>query len=631
MAGHKSWARVLVRGAVLGASFGLASSTVQVLLLTVGKMRVGVGVPTTSMATAIALETALGLALGACLAPLLRLRTGDHGHLAAVLAAWAGLGVIAGLPELALHLLLLTAPWITAAALVYAGRFLAQHRPRLLPAIGAAAVIATLALPRVSGAAPSVSEARAQPRSGAPDVVLIVADTVRADHLGAWGYDRPTSPTVDRLAREGTMFADATSPATWSLPSHASLFTGRFPSAHGAHAEHRYLSPEHPTLAEALRDAGYETRSFTSNPWISDGLGLTRGFSWSDSAWDDGDMGRSQIHVFRVLDRFGFGATDKGGAEVVAGFERWAADAPRGRPAFAFVNLVEAHFPYHQIPERFLERFSDAERAELRALSQRLLEAQFGGEPPPPESSAAMATDMYDAGVAYTDHLIGRIVRALRERGSLDDTVLVVLADHGELLGEHGAFGHGHSLHEPELRVPLLVRYPARVPAGLRVDTPVSTAAVASTIAELAGLPALAGAQVPSLVPTIERGEPAGPVIAERHAGDAATARAATLERGSPLMRSDVRFRAYRSGSWKLVEASDGSTHLFDLAADPEERHDLARARPSETARLAAELAAHCARLHLPALSSDGVAPAAPPAPIDPDTAERLRALGYAE
>ena len=628
MTSEKSLREVLSRGALAGASFGLASSTVEVFLLTVGKIRVGVGVPTASMATSIALETALGLALGVLASPLLRVRRGELAHLGAVLLAWAGLGVLAGIPDLALHRALLIIPWAVAPLLVVAGRRLARKKRWLPPLVAGVGLAGTLIAPSLASLDSSELRAdRPAARSGAPDVVLVVLDTVRADHVSAYGYGRPTTPVFDSLAREGALFLDATAPATWSLPSHASLFSGQFPSSHGAHGEHRFLEPDVPTLAERLAAAGYETRCFTSNPWITDSLGLTRGFAWTDGAFHEGHMGRTQLHGFRLLDRLGLGPADKGGARVADNFEHWAASArDGGAPTFAFVNLVEAHFFYHQVPERFLARFTSGDRGELRALSLRLLEAQFGGEPPDPTTSAGPATDMYDAGVAYADHLLGRVVGALRERGTLDRTVLVVLSDHGELLGEHGGWGHGNSVLEPEVRVPLLVRFPARVRSGMRVREPVSTVGVAATIADLSGIGAPGGMQVGSLVasPDVTL---AGPVIAERYAGDTATARAESLERASALMRSDVRLRAYRSGQWKLVQGSDGSIHLFDVAEDPGELHDRSAQDPATVRRLRTELATWRAALGIPSLG--GEPSDATPAPLDPETRNRLRALGY--
>jgi arylsulfatase A-like enzyme len=235
---------------------------------------------------------------------------------------------------------------------------------------------------------------------------------------------------------------------------------------------------------------------------------------------------------------------------------------------------------------------------------------------------------MYDAGVLYADSLLGRVVEALRRRGSLDRTILVVLADHGELLGEHGEFGHGRSLYEPALRVPLLVRYPPRVPPGVRVATPVSTVGVPATVLDLAEVATGAPLQVGSLLPAVAGRAAGGPVIAEQYAADLLGGAGADGS-GDPLVRRGARFRAYRAGSLKLVETVPGAPVLFDLAADPAERRNLARADGAMLARLRGELETVRQALGLPALDAPVGGPAAPV--LDPAARERLRALGYAE
>jgi arylsulfatase A-like enzyme len=505
-------------------------------------------------------------------------------------------------------------PWLAAALglFVFTG------------AVAAPAVYLGATTPR---AAPRVARTPAPP--GAPDVVLVVLDTVRADHVSAYGYGRPTTPNFDALAAGGALFLDATAPATWSLPSHASLFTGRFVSAHGAHDEHKFLDPGPPTLAEVLAAAGWDTRCFTANAWISDGLGLTRGFAWQDGAWREANIAHGFQFVYRLLDRLGWHTTDKGGSDAARHFEDWLAARPAGDPpAFTFLNFIEAHFPYHMLPDDYLGRFSPLPRDALRRLSLRLMVAQFGAEAVDPAEAAAPATAMYDAGILYADHLLGRVVEALRRRGTLDRTILVVLADHGELLGEHGEFGHGHSLYQVGLRVPLLVRYPPRVAPGTRVATPVSTVGVYATVLELAGLRAPAPVDVGSLLPALA-GRPAGwPIISEQYEAMLGSAPGGGPE--DPLMRRDRRYRALREDEWKLVEASDGSSWLFDLADDPLETRDRSRDEPQRAASLRLVLRSLAANLHLPAL--DGSVSRPPmAAAVDPAARQRLRALGYVE
>jgi arylsulfatase A-like enzyme len=623
---------IVVRALGIGAAFGLAASTVDLwlILVPVVERRFGPG-PRFMLETA-ALEIALCALLGIVAAPLLRLRRGTLLHVATLALAWAGLAKWVELDS-ALFARVQFVPPVIGALLLGLGLWLGRSRTWVPVAAGLAAlaggVVAPDAYLRITTPAVAATASLPSPAEGAPDIVLIVLDTVRAQNLSTYGYARPTSPTIDALAREGALFLDATSPSTWSLASHASLFTGRYPSGHGAHMENRFLDGRFPTLADVLASRGYETRCFTANPWISDGLGLTRGFAWQDPSWKSGGAGRLFAFIHRLLARFGVEAEDKGGGVVTSNFADWVRERPGdGRPTFVFLNFIEAHFPYHQLPDEYLTRFTTRSRADLREISLELVAAQFGGRLRNPASVVAPALDMYDGGIVYSDHLLGRVVDALRKRGTLDHTILVVLSDHGEVFGEHGDFfGHGPSLYEPMIRVPLLVRYPPTVPGGVRVERPVSTVGVYATILDLAGIPPPPTLHVGSLVPVIAGGAGGGPVLSERHKATGMLPRRPEIGPSDPLMQIDQRFRAYRSGNWKLIETSGSETFLFDVVADPSEKRNLAGKQPAEVARLAASLARVRAEIGLPAIDATLEAGASPD--LDPDTTERLRELGY--
>jgi arylsulfatase A-like enzyme len=628
---------LLRRALVQALAFGLVVAAVGVWLQMIGFVERRMGASLSMMLQTCALEVALAIVLGLLALPLLLLRGGRVFHVLAMALAWYGLerSVSLGSPLLAQLEVMQPAG---AALLALLGLLLAR-RWRALPwGLGALLLAAGLAAPGVylRLTTPEQKPLGALPPApaGAPDVVLAVLDTVRADNLSTYGYGRPTAATLDALAREGALFLDATSPSTWSLPSHASLFTGRYPSSHGAHGEHRFLDDRFPTLAEALAKSGYETLCFTANPWISDGLGLTRGFRYQDeSLLAHGGAGRGFSFIHRLLDRFGLQDTDKGGSLVAASFEEWARERPADaeRPAFVFLNFIEAHFPYHQLPHDDLYRFTDLPYSTLRAISLDLMGQQFGGKGRSVEEASAPARDMYDGGVFHSSDLLGRVVEALRARGTLDRTLLVVLADHGEILGERGGhFGHGPSFYQESVGVPLLLRYPPRIPAGARVATPVSTLAVFATVFDLAGLAAPPTLQVGSLraLATREAEQGGGPIFAELHPlpGRAFEEQAAR----DPQMHTDRRYRLFREGSLKLVTSSKGDALLYDLSADPRETRDLAAERPADLARMQARLAAVSAEIGLPALDAplagDGGAPE-----MDEATREQLRALGYAE
>ena len=626
----------VMRGLLSGLAFGLAAAITEVWLGLIPTLSRGFGAGPAFSARVALWMIALGVLLGLAAAPVLALRAGRWLHLLTMSLLLYGLARWVALDSPIFAPMEWTLP-LAAGVLASLGLGLAGRRPRLPWAIGAVALGAGLFAAPVAlwATRPAIVRRAELPPApaNAPDVVLVVLDTVRASSVSTYGYERSTSPAMERLAREGALFSDATSPSTWSLPSHASLFTGRYPSSHGAHAEHRYLDDRFPTLAEVLEGNGYETFCITANAWISDGLGLTRGFGYQDeSLRAQGGAGRGFSFVHRLLDRLGLQDADKGGATVATRFEEWAQARPAAaeRPAFVFLNFIEAHFPYHQLPREHLFRYTGRSYAELRGISIDLLGAQFGGPGREADEVREPTRAMYDGGVGYTSELLGRVVDALRARGTLDRTVLVVLADHGEVLGERGGFfGHGPTLYQESVGVPLLVRYPPTVPMGVRVDAPVSTLGVFATIVDLAGLAPPPTLQVKSLRPFLAgaAGAP-GPILSELHAAEEMGG--GRVGSSDPQMWGDRRYRLLRVGDLKLVTSSKGDALLYDLGTDPLESRDLAAERPQDLARMQERLSAAEAELGLSAIDAPlAVGEDAPE--LDETTRERLRALGYAE
>jgi arylsulfatase A-like enzyme len=293
-----------------------------------------------------------------------------------------------------------------------------------------------------------------------------------------------------------------------------------------------------------------------------------------------------------------------------------------------FLNFLEAHFPYHELPPDYRDRYTRRPLSELRRISMDLMAQQFGGPDQDLAVVAEPARDLYDGGVRYTDELLRRVVEALRARGTLDRTVLVVMADHGEVLGEHGKFfGHGPSLYQDVVHVPLYLRGPGRVPAGVRVAAPVTTLAIFATVLELLDLEPPPTLQAGSLLPLLDGASAsaaADPILSEMVAfgqgGD----------RDDPQMQSTVHLRALRVGRWKVVATSDGRHLLYDLETDPEETRDRAAEHPEQLAALAGRLESARAELGLPPLDQIGSAGEAAPE-LDPATQQRLRELGYVE
>jgi arylsulfatase A-like enzyme len=549
------------------------------------------------------------------------------------------------------------APSVVAFVFFAIGRLIWKKSPIAVGVISATLASLLMALPIVIDGqreALEVKGEQGEAPDGAPDVLFIVMDTVRAQSTSVNGYERPTTPTLEALATEGAVFLDATAPATWSLPAHAALFTGTFPSYNNANGETRYLDGTLPTLAETLVQSGWESYAFSANPHISDSFGLTRGFQHNDKAWMAGTSGRNFSFIYRLVDAVGLGGVDdKGGAVVIGNIERWMSGREADdRPAFVFVNFLEAHFPFRQLPEAYRNAYQNADMNTLREIDQIAFGVQFGRQLTDAEMAQVHEPliDLYDGGVQYTDFLVGEVIRIWRDSGRLDDTIVVVLADHGEVVGEHGAFGHVTPLVEEDLRVPMVYRFPARIPGGTRITEPVSTLGTFATLLDLAGLPPSPFHQVGSLTPgfappapppepepepegepvegdeadpaaVVEEPEPINPlaelgkpIIAERFEEEMLAARFApgTANGTGPLVNPRGRYRTYRSGHMKLVQHTEDGSFLFDLNADPGELKDVFETDTTARARLTRELEDLRLELPLPELDAEITPPEMP-------------------
>jgi arylsulfatase A-like enzyme len=324
-------------------------------------------------------------------------------------------------------------------------------------------------------------------RAGAPNLLLITLDTVRADHLSLYGYSRKTAPRLEEYARRGVAFDGAIATTSWTLPSHASMFTGHFPSEifHGTmrvfhNAWEKPMDAALPTLAEYLDQHGYRTGGFVANWTFCDRLyGLARGFA----DYQEYNLGLEQIiksaYFPRILGtwvgerldpRMDLARSD--GLTVNRQFLDWLAGV-KGRPFFAFLNYMDSHDPYHP-PLPFAGRFAThGERPEESADGERT-----------PAQVAADGDD-YDCCLAALDDYVGELLDELDRRGILDQTVTIITGDHGEHFGEHSYFSHGQTLYMPVIHVPLLVLSPQRVPAGVRVRGPASLRDLPATIVDL--------------------------------------------------------------------------------------------------------------------------------------------------
>jgi arylsulfatase A-like enzyme len=421
-----------------------------------------------------------------------------------------------------------------------------------------------------------VRELRAQPDAREPErvnVVVVAADALRRDHLSLYGYERPTSPELDRFAADALVFERAFAQAPSTKPAIASLFTSRFPSQHRAIDNEDALDPSLPTLAELLQRAGYRTGAFVENPIIGAEFGYQRGFEdWAQDA-------RRHRKRARASERM---------QDIDGAIALWLG-RHRREPFFLYLHFIDPHSPY-AAPPPYLGRFGAGE------VDERTLKV---GDAPRGDEREAQAS--YDEEISYIDARFGALIAQLRELGLLDSTAVVFLADHGEGFGEHGYIHHSRSVYSDLVDIPLVIRFPARVASG-RSDRLTQHVDLAPTILDLVGIEAPPGFEGTSLLvpPDAERS-----LFIEHLRGGWGT-----------------RQRAVVRGRHKLVRDLDsGRVELFDIASDPHDRHDLLPRADAQLVReLTAQLDAHAAR---------ATGAPAPQVPLTDETRSALEALGY--
>jgi arylsulfatase A-like enzyme len=401
--------------------------------------------------------------------------------------------------------------------------------------------------------------------AGAPNVLLIVLDTVRAKSLSLYGYNRGTTPQLEQLAKAGVVFERALSTSSWTLPAHATMFTGRYPRELSAD----WLTPldgTYPTLAEVFGSHGYVTAGFVANLlYCTYETGLARGFvHYEDypvslgmivrSSWLARTMAEGILNMIgsrRELVR-------KTAEDVNEDFLDWLSQN-HGRPFFAFLNYMDAHAPY--LPPKPFDIMFGPQRARPDVSVRRTWSAQ----------EIQVEQDAYDGSIAYLDHQLGLLFGELQKRGLLGNTLVVITSDHGEQFGEHGLFDHGNSLYRPLLHVPLVISFPSRLPASERVREPVTLRDLPATISDIIKLPG--GPRFPgkSLARYWEKvsdvNQPATPLLS-------AVSKAINMPDWLPVMKGDM--TSLIANGFHYIRNGDGREELYDFDKDPAEKNDLA-------------------------------------------------------
>jgi arylsulfatase A-like enzyme len=496
-------------------------------------------------------------------------------------------------------------------------------------------------------------------RQARPNIIIVLLDTLRADHLSCYGHSRRTSPCIDRIAEQGALYERAISPAAWTPPAHASLFTGSYPSRHGVDRGSLVLNPELTPLPEALRRHGYRTFGASSNYWLSRETCFDRGFDHFVHSWQvtqttgtNAPLQRQQRkndlrletrntglrhflgnsinsfyeHATQTLRR-SFHAYDDGAWRVNRQVKRWVAEWKRAeQPFFAFLHYMEPHIRY-SAPGRYRTMHVPAGMDDRRIDQVNQDPWRYlTGHAEMSEEDFTILSALYDGEISYVDHRVGQLYELLQAEGLLRNTVLIITSDHGENLGDHQLMDHAYCLYDTLVHVPLIIHAPGEFPSGQRIGQQVQTLDLFPTLLRLAGVrdgeavwkqvqgQNLFSSEVRSVAERLALAEylepqPALSVLKRRYPGFDGT-------------RYDRTLRMARTSDAKYIWASDGKDELYDFNTDPREERNCIASQPARAAELRTRLEQQLGAFAPTKTKQESV-------DLDTDMLRRLEQLGY--
>ena len=467
-----------------------------------------------------------------------------------------------------------------------------EGRRGALITLGSAALLAlapALLRRRLSRALARAGREGAARAGGPPNILWIVMDTARADALSCYGYGRQTTPYLDAIASEGTVYERAFAASSWTLPSHASMFTGLLPARHGCTSERPYLPETFATVAELLSENGYRTCGYSANSYVSGSHNLARGFQRFELR-HYGRSARSSLLLGRY--KSALRMSDYGAREINQAAMRCVGESVRRRqPFFVFINYMEVHAPYGSTP-RYGHWIPDTRRLRKALATSQDCYAVAAGALTLTDDEFALLRALYDGDMTYLDCRIRDLVEHVRRLGVLDDTVLIVTSDHGDEFGEHSLLGHGFfGLQNSVIQIPLVIRYPKRFSQGARRKHIVETVDIFPTILDVAEIDWTGKSRLQGLS-----------LLQEPAAN---TSRAAVAESYLPFDRAKEtiqrfprwrgihlirRLKSVQTEDFKYLWASEGQEELYDLRKDPRETNNLIGELPHKVAELRALL-----------------------------------------
>ena len=381
--------------------------------------------------------------------------------------------------------------------------------------------------------------------------MLISIDSLRADHLGSYGYNKPTSPTMDALAAQGARFEWAISTTSWTLPAHAAMFTGLYDSAHGLVDNGLALAAEHRTLAEVLQDNGYQTGGFFGGPYLHPIFGLGQGFDTYESCMAQIDTDATEESVRdQSRQKHSASHSDVTSPRTLAAATRWLDSLDRDKPFFLFLHLWDVHYDFLP-PKELVDLFDPGYAGTLTGenfMDNPAVRADMDAR------DFAHLLALYDGEIRFVDDHIGQLVEVLKGRGEWDNCLFVITADHGEEFFEHGQKGHQKTLFDEVVHVPLVLTWPGHIPAGVRVSDPVRSIDLMPTLLTAAGVSKRPRVQGRDLWPLIKgQSLPSEPALCE-------------------LLVDKREYRAVRTSGFKVVRSHPSKALAgFDLSSNPKE------------------------------------------------------------
>lgn len=473
------------------------------------------------------------------------------------------------------------------------------------------------------------------PLTRTPNIILLVMDTVRADHCSAWGYHRRTTPFLEELAQTSTTYSRAIAPSSWTLPVHTSLFTGMYPSEHGVLSDRDHPGKDLPLLAEILKTQGYLTAGFSNNPWASSFRDLDRGFDVFEEIFR-GRRAEDKTLLKKNIDRLThlLFLNDNGADKTNRKIQQFLNNLPRSEnqpPIFLFVNYMEAHqvynpkIPYHRNFEGGLN--SLYEMVQNRNIARQQA-AVFAGWRELSNDHYRAMINMYDRAISYLDSQIENLIAQLDQRLDPENTLLIITSDHGENFGEHklndiNLIDHIFSLHDSLTHVPLMIRFPRGIRVGPDVDDPVQLQDLFHLILNILGISDPNKSQW--WQNSILKDSPRNYAISELFPRYMLLDRFKEDCRGESFDPFYTSIQSIETQNRKLILFDKHPAEFYNIAADPGEQENLIGQDDQAESRLRSKLVQWNAEKN-PA-GKPGVGPDA--AADNPAILERLRDLGY--